>query len=239
MRKNQSGLRSAVLAALAAVGVTAHAATPINAFFSFDNVVSGSDANAALGSWASSLSFANPDMVPDVNGEGAYTGTWRWVDATASYGPVKVLADPGNALSPDKVLANDHQSILVSFSNPVTITRFSIAQDNSGLGNLTPNGSYLVFLDATGHEIAGASVSYTQYGNPGLTIQNFATVANVSGVLLAGGRNYDNLYVNAVAAVPEPETWAMLSGGLLLMAAMIRRRGCGGHNPGRSQVLAG
>ncbi len=224
MRKNQFGLRGAVLAAaLAAVSFTAHAETPIKAFFTFDNVVSGGDANAALGSWASRLSFANPDTVLDVDGQGAYTGTYHWIDATATYGAVKVLGDPDNALSPGNVLWNDHQPILVSFSTPVNITRFSIAQDNSGYGNLTPNGSHLAFLDASGHEIAGANAYYTQYGNFGLTIQNLAPVSNVSGVLLAGGRNYDNMYVSAVP-VPEPEAWVMLSGGLLLMGAMARRR---------------
>ena len=223
MRKNQFGPRAAVLAAaLAAASFAAHADTPIKAFFTFDNVISGSTANSALGAWASRLSFANPDAVQDVDAFGSDTGTFHWVDATATYGNVLVNSDI-NAISPDNVLWNDAQPILLSFSAPVNITRFSIAQDLSGYGNPQANGSHLAFLDATGHEIFGANVSYTQGGNLGLTIQNLAPVNNVSGVLLAGGRNYDNMYVNAVA-VPEPEGWAMLSGGLLLMGAMARRR---------------
>ena len=225
MRKDQFGLRGAVLAAaLAAASFSAHAEAPIKAFFTFDSVAAGSDANDALGSWASRLSFVNPDTMLDVDGQGALTGTYHWIDATVTYGAVKVISDPDNALSPDNVLANDKQPIIVSFSTPVNITRFSIAQDNSGLGNLATNGSHLAFLDASGHEIAGANAYYTQYGNFGLTIQNLAPVNNVSGVLLAGGRNYDNMYVNAVP-VPEPGTWLMLSGGLMLMGAMARRRG--------------
>lgn len=223
MRNNLLKLRGAVLAAaFVAASATAHAATPINAFFTFDNVASGNTANSALGAWASSLSFANPDTAPDLDIHGVEIGTFHWIDATSSYGDVLVKSD-SNALSPGNVLWNDSQPILVSFSTPVNLIRFSIAQDNSGYGNPTTNGSHLAFLDASGHEIAGASAYYTQYGNLGLTIQNLATVSNVSGVLLAGGRHYDNMYVNAVP-VPEPEGWAMLSGGLLLMGAMIRHR---------------
>jgi hypothetical protein len=45
-----------------------------------------------------------------------------------------------------------------------------------------------------------------------------------------GGTNTDytgvsyTLSVSAVAAVPEPESWAMLLGGLGLIAAIARRR---------------
>jgi len=223
MRNNLFSLRATVLAvALAAASFTAHAVTPINAFFTFDNVKDGDTANLALGAWVSSLSFANPDTAPDLDIYGSETGTFHWIDASSIYGDVLVKKD-NNSLSPDNVLWNDHQPILVSFSAPVNITRFSIAQDNSGFGNPTTNGSYLAFLDAGGHEIAGANAYYTQYGNLGLTIQNLAPVYNVSGVLIAGGRNYDNMYVNAVA-VPEPDAYALMLAGLGLFGFMARRR---------------
>lgn len=226
MHKNQFGLRGAVLAAvLAAASFTARAETPSKPFFTFDGVNAGETANSALGTWVSKFWFANPDRVDDVDAGGSYTGNFHWVDATLTYGDILVNSyDPAKALSGDNVIGNGSNPMLLSFASPVNIIRFSIAQDLSGFGNPTSNGSYLAFLDATGHEIAGASAYYTQYGNLGLTIQNLATVNNVSGVLLAGGRNYDNMYVNAVAAVPEPETWVMLSGGLLLMGAVARRR---------------
>jgi len=223
MRKNLFSLRATLLAAaLAAASLTAHAVTPINAFFTFDNVVSGSTANSALGAWASNLSFANPDIAPDLDIHGSEIGTFHWIDATSTYGDVLVKSD-SNSLSPGNVLWNDHQPILVSFSSPVNITRFSIAQDNSGFGNPTNNGSHLAFLDAGGHEISGANAYYTQFGNLGLTIQNLAPVNNVSGVLIAGGRNYDNMYVNAVA-VPEPDTYALMLSGLGFLGFMVRRR---------------
>jgi hypothetical protein len=223
MRNYQIGLRGVALAAaLAAASFSAHADTAIKAFFTFDNVAANSTANSALGSWASKLSFGNADVVQDVDAFGSYTGTFHWVDASATYGDVLIKSD-ADAVSGDKVLWNDHQPILVMFANPVNITRFSIAQDLSGNGNLQQNGSTLSFLDASGHVIAAADVFYTQGANPALTLQNAGAVHNVSAVLLARGVNYDNMYVNAVA-VPEPESWAMFCGGLLLMGAMARRR---------------
>jgi hypothetical protein len=223
MRNNKFGLRGVLLAAtLITASISAHAATPIKAFFTFDDVLAGSTANSALGAWASSLSFGNADVVQDVDAYGSYTGTFHWVDATTTYGDVLITSD-ADAVSGDKVLWNDHQPILVMFANPVNITRFSIAQDLSGFGNPQNNGSTLSFLDASGNVIAAADVFYTQGGNPALTLQNAGAVHNVSAVLLAGGVNYDNMYVNAVA-VPEPESWAMFCGGLLLMGAMARRR---------------
>jgi hypothetical protein len=221
MRKNLFSLRGAVLAAaLVAASATASAATINNASFNFDNVASGSAADTVLGSFASQIHFGNAGTVDDVDAFGSLTGTFHWVDATALYGDVLAKSD-GTAVSASNVLWNDHQPILVMFSGPQTISSFSIQQDLSGFGNLQANGSYLAFLDDTGHEIAGATFSYTQGGMPGLTISSTGTVQNVSSVLLSGGVSYDNLAINAV---PEPGTWAMLSGGLLLLGAMTRRR---------------
>lgn len=219
MHKNQFGLRGAVLAAaLVAASATASAAN-FTASFNFDNVASGSAADTALGSFASIIRFGNADTVADVDAFGDPTGAFHWVDVTATYGDVLARND-GTAVSAANVLWNDHQPILVTFSAPQTIAAFSIRQDMSPYGY--PGGSYMAFLDTSGHEIAGAQFSYTQYQNPGLTIQSTGTWANVGAVLLPGGKSYDDM---SVTAVPEPENWAMLAVGLLLMGAVARRRG--------------
>ena len=227
MRKNLLGLRGAVLAAaLVAASATASAAN-INASFNFDNVLSGSTADSALASFSSLIHFGNAGTVDDVDAYGSSTGTFHWVDLAGTtdasgytYGNVLVKND-GTAVSGPNVLWNDHQPILVMFSAPQTLTSFSIQQDMSGFGNLATDGTYMAFLDDTGHEITGATFSYTQGGNKGLLIQSTGTYANVSSVFLSAGVSYDNM---TIAAVPEPGTWAMLSSGLLLLGVVARRR---------------
>lgn len=220
MRKNPFSLRGTVLAAaLLAASATASAGA-FTASFDFDNVASGSDADSVLGAYASLIHFGNADTVLDQDAFGSYTGTFHWVDASATYGNVLVKND-GTAISGSNVLWNDHAPLLVLFSAPQTIAAFSIQQDSSGFGNPQTDGSYMAFLDSSGHEIAGATFSYTQGGQPGLLIQSSGTYENVSAVLLSGGVSYDNL---SVSAVPEPGTWALMSGGLLVLGAMTRLR---------------
>jgi hypothetical protein len=209
------------LVALALCGAgTAASASVFTASLNFDNVTSGSAANAALGAFASLIHFGNANMAQDVDASGAFTGTFHWFDDTATYGNVLVKND-GTAVSADNVLWNDSQPILVMFSAPETIASFSIQQDLSGYGNPQTDGSFMAFLDSTGHEIAGTRVYYIQGGHPGLTIQSSGTVANVSAVLLAGGSSYDNLRVEAV---PEPAEALLALTGLGLMGYMKRRR---------------
>ena len=165
------------------------------------------------------MHFANPDVVDDVDAFGSFTGTFHWVDATSVYGDVLVQSS-SFALSGPNVLSNGGQPILLLFNGPVDLASFSIQQDASSFGNAQANGTELVFLDETGHAIAGSGVSYTQYTQPGLPISS-GPVSHVSGVLLAGIKDYDNL---SVSSVPEPESLALLSGGLGTMGLVARRR---------------
>lgn len=218
MRKNLFSLRATMLAAALVVTSATASAANFSASFNFDNVASGSVADTALGSYASLIHFGNAGTVDDVDAWGDLTGTFHWIDATTTYGNVLAKND-GSAVSLPNVLWNDNQPILVMFSAPQTIASFSIQQDMSKFGY--PGSSYMAFLDSTGHEIAGAQFSYTQYENPGLLIQSTGAWTNVSAVLLAGGKSYDNM---SVSAVPEPDAYALMLAGLGLFGFMPRRR---------------
>ena len=45
----------------------------------------------------------------------------------------------------------------------------------------------------------------------------------ISGIVLTSGKLYDNLSIST-AAVPEPESYAMMLAGLSLMSVIARRR---------------
>jgi hypothetical protein len=207
-------------AALAAASLSAHA--DIHATLDFDSVASGTTANAYLASLGlQGISFGNGDIAYDLDAYGNALETFHWVDASATYGDVLVKND-GTAVSGTNVLWNDHQAILVQFSAPVNITSFSVQQDSSDYGSFQ---GVLSFLDSTGHVIAGADVSYVQFGQPGLLISS-GPVAQVSAILLPALKSYDNLSINAVTpAVPEPSTWALALASLAVVGVVARRRG--------------
>ncbi len=219
-------LKCALIAVLSASAVSANAANSISGFYNFDNVASGTTANSLLGADSSFMSFLNPDTVLDANGI-----NFHWIDATATFGDVLVQSD-ANAVSGNNVLSNSFQPILLSFAAAVNINSFSIQQDLSGFGNQQTNGSYIAFLDQSGHEISSLNQYYTQSDqsvaiNPGKgLLLSTGSVANVYSILLSGGVNYDNLSINAVnvAAVPEADTYAMMIAGLGLMSLVARRR---------------
>lgn len=218
----KTSLRGVVVAAtLAAASVAAHADIAINTTLNFDSVASGTTANAYLASLGiTGLSFGNGDIAYDLDAYGNPLDTFHWVDASATYGDVLVKND-GTAVSASNVLWNDHAPILLQFAAPVNIASFSVQQDNTSYGSFQ---GVLSFLDSTGHVIAGADVSYVQFGQPGLLISS-GPVLNVSAILLPALKSYDNLSIHAAtAAVPEPSTWALSLASLGLMGVIARRR---------------
>lgn len=224
-----SFIKAVALSTLASACVAAHA-VDIHASLDFDSAASGTTANQYLANQGldSVMSFGNADRVDDdaiydTHGNLLNDGAFHWVDASATYGDVLLKSDAA-AVSAHNVLWNDHAPILLTFTSSVNLASFSIQQDLSGFGNLQDLGSYLAFLDNTGHVISADNVYYTQGANPGFTIASGAA-NGVSGVLLSGGVHYDNLKIDTVtAAVPEPDSLALVLSAIGLMGMLHSRR---------------
>lgn len=222
--------KAVALTALACASVAAYADTSIHTTLDFDSASSGTTANAYLASQGlgSVMSFGNADRVDDAPvydsmGNLLNDGAFHWVDASSTYGDVLVRSSNA-AISASNVLWNDHAPILLTFTAPVNLASFSVQQDASGFGYLGDNGSFLAFLDSTGHVMDAANVYYTQGGNPGLTI-HAGTTLGVSGVLLADGVHYDNLSIQTVTpAVPEPASMTLALSALGIFGLFVNRR---------------
>ncbi|HEX5357272.1 MAG TPA: PEP-CTERM sorting domain-containing protein [Aquabacterium sp.] len=215
------GLVAAV--ALASASVAAHADIAINTALNFDSVADGTSANSYLASLGLGgvMSFGNGDVVDDVDAFGDLTGTHHWVDASATYGDVLVSSSAA-AVSGGNVLSNGFAPILLQFAAPVDLALFSVQLDNNTWSNFA---NVLQFLDASGHAISGTDVSFGALNQPGYTVAATGPVYGVSSVLLSfGSRNFDNLQVTTMAAVPEPESWVLMASSMAVLGAFVRRR---------------
>jgi hypothetical protein len=208
-------LKGALIALLATTAASANAANSVNATYTFDNVATGSTANAALGDDYSFMYFANADKQFD-DPNGVEGDPFHWIDATASYGDVLAKSD-ANAISGSNVLWNDNAPMLLLFRGNSNVTNFSVKLAGFNTTSFF-GGAVVTFLDSTLHSIAGSEAFADSNGLVSISAPQY----NVAGILISSGGNYDNL---SIAAVPESDTYAMLLAGLGIMAMVARRRG--------------
>ena len=131
---------------------------------------------------------------------------------------------PGGNVDPD-VVGAAYTSAPFDPSNPTATQLYSIDSRNdllvrqaNSMGTLTPVGALGVDLGSrTSFDIAGAG-AFAQNG------RNFYNIDLVTGTATLVGRTDSTLFGIAVAAVPEPATWAMMIGGIGAMGGMLRRR---------------
>jgi hypothetical protein len=81
-------------------------------------------------------------------------------------------------------------------------------------------------VDFSSANINGLNFTFSSFGNgeTGFTLPGFLTGPLVMTVMGTAGANASYGGTLNVSAVPEPETWAMMLGGLGLMGFMARRR---------------
>ncbi|RYD38343.1 MAG: hypothetical protein EOP86_01105 [Verrucomicrobiaceae bacterium] len=105
-------------------------------------------------------------------------------------------------------------TVLISFSAPISIADFSTVLDNSTFGS--PGSSPIEFFGADDQLLASIPVDQS---TAGFLAALGSPVGNVSKIVLPGGALYDNL---TIVEVPEPGVTGLLAATGLLA---LRRRG--------------
>lgn len=99
--------------------------------------------------------------------------------------------------------------------------------DNLAL-NLNANTKYIAYLTSSDPTVTGIQLSRTQTTNDvsGFGIGNayLSTVPGTGWQLPFNGSGFLSLQYTAVTAVPEPESYAMLLAGLVLVGVIARRK---------------
>ncbi len=228
MFKNFNVLRNVTTTAilgLSLLSASAHA----DYSFNFDGAASGTSANDLAVNPYTGVSFLSGFLTADLDADGyeildAFNQTipefTHW--ETYSDSDIKVR-DPafynrGIAPSPINALDAVFDQIFIKFDTAQNLTSFSAQLDNSQFGIY--NASF-IFLDALGKTLS--TVDFDSYANPGAVITS-GSISGVSGIVLSGGKLYDNINISTVAPVPEPETYALLLAGLGLIGVASRRR---------------
>ena len=219
-------LKSLVLAATLSI-------TSVSAFagysFNFDGAVSGTSANNSLINPYAGVTFLSGFLTADLDAQGyeildmnnqTIPGFTHWETYQDSDIRVRDPQYYGAGVAPSGTNALDAKfdQVFIKFSTAQDLTSFSMQLDNSTFGNL--GTSNLFFLDAAGKTISIIGFDQSQSGS----IITAGAVSGVSGIVLSGGKLYDNINIATIAAVPEADTYAMFVAGLGVMGAVARRR---------------
>ena len=214
----------ALTAALGAFSASALA----NYSFNFDGVASGTSANNSVVNPYSDVSFLSGFVTADLDSNGfeildmnnqTIAGFTHWETYQDSDIRVRDPQFYGAGLAPSGTNAIDAKfdQVFIKFSTAQNLTSFSMQLDNSTFG--FPNSS-LFFVDSFGKALSTVTFDQSQSGS----IITMGAVNNVSGIILSSGKLYDNINIATIAAVPEPETYAMLLAGLAVVGAVSGRK---------------
>ncbi len=208
-----------LVAGLGLTGQVAHADPDVP-----DPVISASAVNAT----ATLSNQAFPYFVLNFNTDFDLAG----FEVTVEYAPTKLsfsaastrLTIGSDTFKLPEVLAMMEAASVIPGSDPDFIYSPGQADFGSDIhtGSFSFNGTYLgePYLVPAGTSVVMMGVFNLQ---PGFDAGD--TQVRVFGMAIDPSLNGENFDVTAtVAAVPEPETWLMLLGGLGLIAARVRRR---------------
>lgn len=208
-------MKAHALALLLAAVASAHAQSYD---VDFDSLNPGDAANLAA---PPLIRFDEASFSPDYDPDGdVIPGTDRW---RVAYGAPDVLVqspslyDRGTAPSGLLALDGVFQPTLVRFSQPVSLTAFSVTLDNDSYGD---PAARIEFYGTSGGGSTLLGWIPADQSQPGFTASLGTQLDGVDAVLLPSGALYDNLNLKVV---PEPGTVALAALGAVLAVGWRRR----------------
>jgi hypothetical protein len=136
-----------------------------------------------------------------------------YIDSVGSDGTTLTPLGGGDFTFADQSTAIDYSGDYLTFnlSSVISVT----AGDEYAYSISGTNNSYYGFSGSTGDVYGGGNAIVTNGNNISSITPATSINANLS---------YDRNFDAHISAVPEPSTWAMLVGGLVVLAAWQRRR---------------
>jgi len=142
-------------------------------------------------------------------------GTWTTVNGHAGSGAGLGVYHKFNDTSDDNVQSDDREWLTITFNKAVTIK--GIGLQNEGHINFTTDNKFKLAVDGFSNDLTFKAGAFNAYDFTGTSF-TFSTGC------LTGSNQFYLSELDVVAAVPEPETYALMLAGLGVVGFMAKRR---------------